>query len=189
MVDADFKTNMKEFREKIKEYGKRLDEEGIKRAAVDLSYRAQNAVKRDFTQYLNQGTGGGSPGKTTRTAHLRTSVQAVVKNATQFGLSTNVPYARVHELGIGPYMIYPKGTRLIGLAMASGNLGLLSGAKFGAKNQGFARVLAFQKGGKTIFASKVKHPGQKARHWMSIPMQQELTKYIDDQIKILEARL
>jgi len=161
MVDADFKTNMKEFREKIKEYGKRLDEEGIKRAAVDLSYRAQNAVKRDFTTYLNQGPSEGGPGKTTRTAHLRTSVQAVVKNATQFGLSTNVPYARVHELGIGPYIIRPKNKK----------------------------ALRFMKAGRVIFARKVKHPGQKARHWMSIPMQQELTKYIDDQIKILEARL
>lgn len=181
MAETGIKTNMKEFRKKVQEYGKRLDEEGIKKAAADLSQRASNAVKRDFTTYFNQGKG--------RTGHLRTSVQPIIKNATKFGLKTNVPYAAVHEFGIGPYTIYPKGARLIGLALASGNLGLLSGAKFGSKQGGFARVLAFKRGGKTIFASKVRHPGQKARHWMSIPMQEELTKYIDDQIKKLEKKL
>jgi len=160
-MDADFKTNMKEFQKQVREYGKRLTDDGTKKAAVDLSYRASNAVKRDFTKSFYQTPGQGSSGKTVRTGRLRSSINAIVKNDYQFGVTSNVVYAKVHELGIGPYMIRPRNKKF----------------------------LKFQIGARTIFSKKVRHPGQKARHWMSEPMYKELQEYIKDQITKLEKPL
>lgn len=160
-MESDIKTNMKEFQKKVQEYGGRLTKQGIERAAVDLSMRAENAVKRDFINYLKQTPSQGEEGRTVRSAHLKAEVHAVVKNQYQFGLGSNLPYAGPHERGTGPYVIRPREKK----------------------------ALKFIKGDKVVFAKRVMHPGQKARHWMSEPMQKELTKYIDDQISKLEQPL
>ena len=162
-MEATFQTNMKEFRKKVKEYGRRLDDEGVKRAATDLSYRASNSVKRDFVQSFYQNPSQGSSGRTVRTGRLRASVIPIVRSTAEFGVSSNVIYARIHELGgkTRPHVIYPKNKKALYWA----------GAKFPVK--------------------KVKHPGSTlpARHWMSEPMRKEAVKYIDDQIAKLEKPL
>lgn len=160
---ATVRTNMKKFKADVQKYGRRLDEEGIKRAAIDLSVRAANAVKRDFTVMFDQTPSKGP--KTVRTGRLRASVVPVVKSQTSFGVGSNVVYARIHEVGgrTSPHIIRPKR----------------------------AKALRFMSGGRVIFAKSVKHPGSlmRARHWMSKPMQTELTEYIKDQIKNLERPL
>ena len=175
-MDAQFKTNMKEFRNQVREYGKRLTDEGIKRAAVDLSHRASNAVKRDFTKYLKQGsspTMGASAGqRVSRTGHLRDTVQPTIKNDSQFGVSSKSAYARVHELGIGPYPIRVKNKKFLRWPTSYGIKGKMRGI-----------------GMSYAFAKKVMHPGQKARHWISEPMYKELQVYIKDQITKLEKPL
>lgn len=167
---ASVRTNMREFKRQVKEYGKRLDEKGIKRAAVDLSVRAENAVKRDFTMFLDQGTSVGAPGGTAKVGHLRAEVHAVVKSETSFGVGSSLPYARPHELGVGAYRIFPKTKKALAWGKITGKT-----AK-GQITREFVR-------------KSVLHPGQRARHWMSIPMFTELNAYIADQIKILESPL
>ena len=157
------KTTMDKLRKEVRAYGKRLSDEGVNRAAVDLSTRAENAVKRDFLNYFYQTPTHGAAGKTVRTGRLRSSVKAVVRDKFSFGVSSNVIYARIHEIGgrTRPYVIRPKR----------------------------AKALRFTIGGKTIFAKSVKHPGSamKARYWMSKPMAEALTNYLEDLKRKMEA--
>lgn len=98
-MEATLKMNIEKLRKDVREYGRTLDEQGIKRAAVDLSQRAENAVKRDFTNYFRQTPSHGGAGKRVRTGRLRSSVKALVIDNSKFGITTNVVYARIHELG------------------------------------------------------------------------------------------
>jgi phage gpG-like protein len=154
-MEASFKTNQKEFQKKLIEYGKRV-EDFADRAAIDLSFRAANAVKRDFIKQFSQGPSQGGAGKTARTGRLRSSVVPIVRNQTQFGVSSNVVYARIHEIG--------------GIIKHPGSV---------ARKK---KALRFIYQGKVVFAKRTKPHNIRihARHWMSEPMRKELTVYIDE---------
>lgn len=155
-MESTLKTNTEKLRRDLRTYGRRLDEEGIARAAMVLSQRSENAVKRDFLNYFRQRPTYGLAGKTVRSVRLRASVRALVVDKSRFGIRTNVVYARIHELGgrTRPHTIYPKR----------------------------AKALRFMKGGKAIFAKKIHHPGSQmpARHWISEPMTKELRLYLKE---------
>ena len=200
MMEATFRTTIDRFRKQTLEYGKRLTDEGIKKAAYDLSTRAENAVKRDFNNYFqgDSPTMGSSPGmKTTKAGHLRSQVHATIKNDSEFGVGVyDIPYGAVHEYGHDPYIIKPKANYSTYVKPGTGRyihgqlipnkprqavLKIPTAYGIRGKKRGIASQF--------MFVTHVHHPRVKARHWVSEPMMKELFAYIKDQIKKLEAPL
>lgn len=107
---------------------------------------AETVIREEATIFVNRMTTAGSNiakdlvGKKTHTLERSiTALPATWAGGTVTGAwGTNVPYARMHEEGTDPHVIFPKR----------------------------AKALRWMVGGKAVFARRVNHPGTKPRLYM-----------------------